>query len=276
MHVEVTLTPGELEQTPQEGKTVVVIDVLRATSTIVTALENGAAGVLPVGEVDEARSLVASWPRAIPEGLALPRLACDEAGRPFPPLLAGERGALPPEGFDLGNSPLDFTPERVAGRAIVLTTSNGTQTLQKARNARQVRVACLRNAREVARILSREGQDVILACSGTLNRVSLEDAACAARIMELMEIFREGIEWGDGARLVRGWYAGWRAALKGEGDGFEQLLASTRHGQRLLSLGMAADLAYCSRLDVSREVPRLEKGWLVSGAGQEFPGQSRS
>lgn len=309
MHVEVTLTPQELERTPREDKTVVVIDVLRATTTIVTALESGAAGVLPVGEVEEARNLVASWPEAIPEGLALPGLALDETGRPLAPLLAGERNALPPEGFDLGNSPLDFTPDRVQGRAIVLTTSNGTQALEKARGAGQVQVACLRNARAVARILWEEGRDVILACSGTLGRVSLEDAACAARIMELMEVFREGIQWGDGATLVRGWYAGWRTgaggwpgAAAGEGgqspgpacpdpgspedsvkgsEGlpggpFVRLVRSTRHGQRLLSLGLDADLAYCAQLDVSQEVPRLEKGWLVSGAGQEFPGQSRS
>lgn len=163
---------------------VVVIDVLRATSTIVTALANGAKAVVPMLTPDEARSL------AQPDDL-----------------LAGERGSLPLPGFALGNSPLEFTAERVAGKRIILTTTNGTRALLAAKGARRVLLASLLNMgavadelkKDLARSAAFKGEafpvqgdnparedipgKVTFLCSGTRGRFSLEDTLCAGGII---------------------------------------------------------------------------------------------
>lgn len=256
MHVDVTLTPDELLYVPLAGKTAVVIDVLRATTSIVTALENGAAGVLPVAEVDEARRLAARWPQ---DGPALPPGA--EGAAQEAPLLAGERGARPPEGFHLGNSPLEFGEGTVRGRAVILTTTNGTRALQRAAAADEVRVACLRNAAAAAAAVRDGGRDVVIACAGTEGRVSLEDVACAAVLLEELAAV-PGVRWGDGARLVRGWMA---SVGMPEGDeGWAAFLGGTVHGRRLLDLGFERDVAFCARVNASAVVPLARGGWLVA------------
>src|SRR3954468_14884459 len=159
MRVDVVLTAGDVVAAQLAGATALVIDVLRASTTIVTALGNGAACVIPVESVEDARVRKAA-------------LGPDA-------LLAGERHSDPPEGFDLGNSPLEFTPDRVRGRAIVMTTSNGTRALTAARAAAAVGVAALVNAGAAAAWALAEGRDVVLVCSGELGAPSLEDETCA-------------------------------------------------------------------------------------------------
>ena len=124
MRVDVAHTPAALPAAALTGAVALVIDVLRASTTMVTALAHGCQALLPVAEVEEAR-----------------RRARDLPGS----LLAGERGGDPPAGFDLGNSPLEFTAERVAGRTIVFTTSNGTRALLAARPAAAIAVASFVN-----------------------------------------------------------------------------------------------------------------------------------
>jgi len=254
--VDVTLTPDELLHVSLAGKTAVVIDVLRATTSIVTALENGAAGVLPVAEVDETRRLAAHWPQGAPP---LPPGAEGAADRE--PLLAGERGARPPAGFHLGNSPLDFGEGTVRGRAVVLTTTNGTRALERAAEAAEVRVACLRNAAAAAAAVLDAGRDVVIACAGTEGRMSLEDVACAAVLLEELAS-APGVRWGDGARLVRGWMAA--AGMPAGDEGWAELLGDTVHGRRLLELGFERDVAFCARLNASGVVPLSRGGWLVA------------
>src|SRR5690606_7237892 len=145
------------------------------------------------------------------------------------------------------------------GRTIVLTTTNGTQTLERAQGAAEVRVACLRNARAAALACLEGGRDVVLACSGTEGRISLEDAGCAAWIA--LQLAEAGdVRWGDGAQMVLGWFEQWRSRIDAEGWG--SLLRATRHGRRLLDLGFADDLAYCAEADVSEEVPVVRDGWV--------------
>lgn len=247
MHVDVVLVPGELAAAPLEGKTAVVIDVLRATTSIVTALENGAREVVPVAEVEEARRMAAAW-----------------EGGPRP-LLAGERGAKRPDGFDLGNSPLEFTREVVAGRPIILTTTNGTRALENAVAAEELRVACLRNAAAVAGACRQGGRDVVVVCAGTDGRFSFEDMACAALLAHELEKLGGGIEWGDGAQLVRQWFQS-RPSLGASRDGWAGLLGSTFHGRRLLALGFEADLAFCGEPNVSAMAPVFRDGRLVAQA----------
>lgn len=264
-HIDVTFTPDELARLALEDKTVVVIDVLRATTTIVTALEHGALGVLPVTEVEDARRLAAGWPDAAP---ALPQSggseapASSRAPASAEPLLAGERGAKPPAGFHLGNSPLAFTPEVAGDRPVILTTTNGTRTLTTASQAAEVRVAALRNAAAVAAEVADGGRDTVIACAGTEGRMSLEDVACAGRLLTHIQKLRPDVRLGDGARLVDGWFRDMGGPAMSRDD-WEAFLGGTVHGRRLLSLGFDADVAFCANVDASSTVPVLRNGWLV-------------
>lgn len=177
--LEVLFSPAEFRTLPQRdltGTTCVVFDVLRATSTIVTALAAGAAGVQPVGEIAEALALR----RARPEVL-----------------LAGERDGLRIRAaltggvdFDLGNSPREFTPARVAGRLIVMTTTNGTRALQACAGAAEVMVGSFLNLRATAEHLARSpGKSICLVCAGTGENAALEDTlAAGALCAELQSI----------------------------------------------------------------------------------------
>src|SRR5204862_138036 len=139
--IDVVLTADTVVATRLRGASALVIDVLRASTSIITALANGAAAVVPVERVEEARA----------------RKATLDPGT----LLAGERHGDPPEGFDLGNSPREFTPARVCGRTIVLTTSNGTRALLAARPAAAVGVAGFVNATAAAAWARERAGDIV-------------------------------------------------------------------------------------------------------------------
>jgi 2-phosphosulfolactate phosphatase len=149
------------------GGTVVVIDVLRATTTIIHALAAGAKQVVPCGEIDEAIALAKKYPR-------------DEI------LLGGERGGLKIEGFDLGNSPEEYTPERAQGRTIIFTTTNGTRALLHAKDARQIMLGAFVNASALAQKLLGLGV-VHLLCAGTENHESGDDVLFAGLLLEKLQ-----------------------------------------------------------------------------------------
>jgi 2-phosphosulfolactate phosphatase len=158
--IDVALTLEEVAATPLTGVTAVVLDVVRASTTIVTALANGARAVVPVATPEEACVRGRRWPHG-------------------PALVGGERGGAPPPGFDCGNSPGEYTAERVRGRTVVFSTTNGTRALLALDGARCVAVGGFVNARAVARWAAAQGPDVLLVCSGERGRFCLEDAVCA-------------------------------------------------------------------------------------------------
>lgn len=222
-------------------KAAVVVDVLRATSTMVTALHHGAVDILPVATPEEARSLSQQWPA--------------DSYR-----LGGERQALPLPGFHLGNSPLEYTPEAVAGRRLVLTTTNGTQAMLAARDAAALTIACFLNGRAVAAELRRRGQDVAIICAGTVGRFDLVDTLCAGLLTEALTEALTGpdvpVESNDLGLAARVLYEHYRGRLP-------EAMRQSRHGQRLLGLGLMGDLVYCAQEDTLPVVPRWDDGRLV-------------
>jgi 2-phosphosulfolactate phosphatase len=224
--VDVVLTADALVPARLGGATALVIDVLRASTTITTALAHGAAGIIAVADVDDARG------RATALGPAA--------------LLAGERGGDAPPGFDLGNSPLEFTRDRVAGRLIVMTTSNGTRALAAARHAAAVGVAAFVNASAAVSWAVRQDRDVVLICSGELGRPSLEDQACAGWLAGLLE--KEGATLTPAAAEARTLAADY-ASDPG------RLAADAPHARALIAKGRADDVAACLTLDVFALVP---------------------
>ncbi|HML47500.1 MAG TPA: 2-phosphosulfolactate phosphatase, partial [Clostridia bacterium] len=161
--MEVSVCPVPLALRPEQlsRATAVVIDVLRMTSVAITALSHGCAGILAVETVEEARSEAA---------------ACGA-------LLGGERGAVRIDGFDLDNSPLNYTADRVSGRRLIMTTSNGTRALAAARPADRVLLAGFINVSAVAEALG-QTEKVCLLCAGTHDAFSLEDALTAGAILD--------------------------------------------------------------------------------------------
>jgi 2-phosphosulfolactate phosphatase len=227
-----------------DGRVCVVLDVLRASSTLVTLLERGAAPLCVAGTVDAARALAANLP-----------------GRA---LLCGEVGGLPPPGFDYGNSPTEIASLALAGRPVVLATSNGTRALAALAPAPAVLVGCFLNATAVAArglALARAlDADLTLVCSGDVNgsQFSLEDALAAGYLVEgvLARQSVDALELDDAARAAwRLWqaYAAGCAPAEAAARGF----AESVHGRDLARLGFDADLAYCARADASQAVPRL-------------------
>ena len=182
MRLDVLLTPGELVPGEIAGRTVVVLDVLRATTSIVEAMASGARTLFPVATIEEAIGLAKTLGR-------------DEV------LLAGERKALPIEGFDLGNSPGEFTAERVGGKFVVMSTTNGTLALMAAASGERVIVGAWTNFQAVVDDLVRTEADPVFLCAGRDRVFGLEDAVCAGQMAAALMKALPDAEWemNDGA-----------------------------------------------------------------------------
>lgn len=229
MNIDLAVTWGEAEHADLAGRVAVVIDVLRATSTMVAALSAGARAVVPVETVD-AGFEAASHPRR------------------GDVVLGGERGGLRIEGFDLGNSPLEYTPEAVQGKTVILTTTNGTRALLTAKRADGVIAASFGNISAAAEWLRRRDQDVTVICAGTEGRLSLDDLQCGG--MLISRLLEPGLvrELSDGARAATEWFV----SNVGTTD---HVLSSCFHGQRLVALGFKQDVTFCAQIDISTVVP---------------------
>jgi 2-phosphosulfolactate phosphatase len=235
--LQVHVLPELVGRDELSDRTVVVIDVLRATTTICAALAAGARAVIPCLTVDDA------WRRAeqLPAGNAV---------------LAGERRGLPIEGFGLDNSPGEFTPESVGGKTVILTTTNGTRALLHARAARRIVVGALANLSAVCSTL--DNADVDVHCAGTDGQASDEDMLVAGAIVERLAT---GGAWtlSTDAEEAR---KRWREVSGGDGRDFQQAvveaLRASRGGQNLIAIGMARDIEWAARIDRFAIVPRFD------------------
>jgi 2-phosphosulfolactate phosphatase len=231
VRVEVRFTFPEAGFTDLSEATVVVVDVLRATSTMVEALANGARAIYPSESTEEAMRLVQSLGR-------------DDL------LLCGERRGLPIEGYDLGNSPAEFAPEVIEGKRLVMNTTNGTQAFLAAEGAERVIAGAFLNLAAVTDAVAHAAR-VVVVCAGREGLFALEDAVCAGILVRRLEAARgEDIELGDGARAAR--------ALCDLVQPDAAFLADTDAGRALAKLGLEADLEWCARLDRHRVVPEME------------------
>ena len=228
MRLDVALLPQLVDRQALPTSTVLVVDVLRASTTIVAALGNGCAGVVSVADPDEAHR----------------RAEALGAGA----LLAGERKGLMIDGFDLGNSPLEMTPERVGGKTLVFTTSNGTQALLASRAAAAVGVAALVNLSAAAAWAHAGGRDVTVVCAGEVGRVSLEDKVCAGLLVDALLGHEPGAELTEAARDAVDVARRYRKAPA-------QLADDSPWGRHLSAAGRTADLAACLVLDTTTLVP---------------------
>ncbi len=231
MHIDVALGPGEWESAEFAGRVAVVVDVLRATTTVTAALANGAEAVIPFADLDECRAYREKEPDV---------------------LLGGEREGVRPPGFDLGNSPLEYTREKVSGRRIAYTTSNGTRALAACRGAGEIFLGALTNRRAAAERLTASRRDATLVCAGKRGAPNLEDTYCAGAIIYMLQSLAAGkVDLSDRARIAL-------AVFRDPEGG--SVLARGEHGRALAGLGFSDDVDYCGRLDVVGSVGVLENG----------------
>ena len=236
-HLDVAATPVAAS-TREPAAVVVVIDVLRATSSIVTALEAGATSVVPVRETDEAI-------------VVMRRLGRERV------LLCGERESRLIAGFDLDNSPASYTSDRVAGKTLVFTTTNGTRALvEAARGNATVYCAALLNRAAVAERLAAAEGDARLMCAGSHGEPSFEDLLGAGAIVDALLHRHKTLAVSDAARAAAVLYAANAKRLT-------TAIAGGTHAQALVSAGFAADIAACAKLDVSRCVPFYADGIIT-------------
>ena len=235
MNADVALLPGWIEPNALAGRTAVVFDVIRATSSITTALAHGASGVRCFASLDEARSARASMTG--------------------PALLAGEANCHRPDGFDLGNSPAAFSYDRCNGRVICLSTTNGTRALLASIHADRVFAGSLLNASATAAAVLGAGRDVLLVCASTGGRVALEDVVGAGAVIDAMRR-RIDVRCSDSAKLAQQAFVSSLRDLPG-------VLRSTAGGQNVIAAGLADDLRFLARLDALPVVAELRDGLII-------------
>ena len=234
------IEPGELP-----GTCVVMTDVLRASTTIIQALAAGAIAVHPQAEIEDAQRLAA------------------ELGHGT--LLGGERGGVIIKGFHCGNSPREFTPEIVAGRNLVLCTSNGTYTLDFCRNADRILIGAFVNLSLVCDELSKHRQCVI-ACAGTDRQVTGEDILFAGAVADRLSHRHPNLILDDSSLIARDY---WRSVENRIGAGttslWEVFANCSAGGRNLMKLNYQADIQFCAQIDLTPIVPQLDSsGWTIT------------
>ncbi len=216
-----------------EESIVVIIDVFRATSAICVAFHNGAEKIIPVATVEEA-------------------LKYKQEG-----MLAGaERNAIKVNGFDFGNSPYDYMGNHVKGKTIALTTTNGTQAIEAARNAYKVVIGSFLNIEVLCKWLINQNRNILLLCSGWKNKFNMEDALFAGAVTEEISKLSEQFKMGDGCLALKYLYA----QAQHEPIKF---LVSASHKERLIQLGLKKDIRYCLSFNLAPVIPVLKGKYLV-------------
>jgi 2-phosphosulfolactate phosphatase len=231
--IEACFSPFLYPVYKDEESIVVIIDVFRATSAICVAFYHGAEKIIPVATVEEA-------------------LEYKKSG-----MLAGaERNALKIEGFDFGNSPYDYMGDHVKGKTIALTTTNGTQAIEAARNAYKVVIGSFLNIDVLCRWLVTQNKNILLLCSGWKNKFNLEDALYAGAVTSKIEQLSDDFKMGDGCLALKYLFA------QAEHEPVKFLVHAS-HKERLAKLGLKKDIKLCLTPNAYPVIPVLEGKYLV-------------
>ncbi|GDX52863.1 putative 2-phosphosulfolactate phosphatase [Bacteroidota bacterium] len=230
--LEVILTPNLLPLYPLQGKVVVVIDVLRATTTMTVALDQGATKVIPVESIEECLSY-----KDKPDHI-----------------LAGERGGQKVEGFSYGNSPFEYMDGVVKGKTLVLTTTNGTRAIKMSSDAKEILIGGFLNFTALTRWLLNESTDTVLLCSGWRDKFNLEDTIFAGAIINTLKDYF--LVDSDSAFAAEKLYLNSRRNML-------HYMKQSSHYKRLAKFGVVNDIKYCLRPDLTNVVPILKGGALV-------------
>jgi 2-phosphosulfolactate phosphatase len=235
MHIDIQLVPFSPGPHLLSRRSVVVIDVLRATSVMVLALSQGAPEIIPLATVEEAFQMAKSFPRNSV-------------------ILGGERESKPIQGFDLGNSPREYVGEGVKGKKLILTTTNGTKAFHLVSYGKEILVGSFFNIGAIARRCLELNKDLLIFPSGDEGNFSLEDTICGGMLIELVrEKGQQSISLTDAAQCAHVLYQRFHHNLL-------EALYLSHHGKELIKRGFEEDLAYCVQVDITDIVPEFRDG----------------
>ena len=225
IRAEVCLSPRLAETYDVRDRIVIIVDILRATSCWVTALSNGAAAIHPVNTLEECKVLMNHGYMG-----------------------AAERNGKKVGGFDLGNSPFEYTKEIVGGKGIAVTTTNGSNAVKSFKSARDIVIGSFLNFSALMDFIKKASKRVLIACAGWEGGISLEDVMFAGAFIERSG---EDIIPEDDAAVMA--FNLWKSAQ----PDFRNWLRKSSHVKRLLKLGLEKDIEYCFNLNLTTMVPRL-------------------
>jgi len=233
MKIRTLLSPLNVEELYFTKKTTVVIDVLRATTTIVNALNNGAKEIIPVSSIEFAMKVSAGGQM----------------------LLGGERNAEKIDGFAFGNSPLEYTEEAVKGKSIILFTTNGSKALVRAKFSANLFVGSFCNGNSVVKKVLKTKQDLEILCSGNNGMYCLEDSICAGMLIEQIIAEKESVELDDASNTCLILYKKNKRKLR-------KMLSETDHGKNLIVKGFDDDIGFAAKENTCKIVPQYIDGVL--------------
>ncbi|HUH33523.1 MAG TPA: 2-phosphosulfolactate phosphatase [Daejeonella sp.] len=229
--LEVCLTPALLHLYNIRESIVVVIDIFRATSSICYGIDNGVEAIIPVATIE----------------------IC-ESYRHTDYLLAAERNGEVVDGFDFGNSPFAYSWEKVKGKIVVLTTTNGTHAINESRAAHQIVIGSFLNLTSLCNWLKTQPYNVLLLCAGWKNKFNLEDTLFAGAVVNQLK--EDGYKLDDSSIAAEDLY------IAGKND-LNEYLKKTSHSERLKRLGIEEDIRFCLNVDITTSIPVLEGDRLV-------------
>jgi 2-phosphosulfolactate phosphatase len=229
--IDVCLSPELMHLYPVQDKTVVVVDILRATSCMVTAFAHGAESITPFANLDACREMKL-------KGY----------------ITSGERDGKKVEGFDKGNSPFEYMSDEIQGLKIAFTTTNGTMAIEKSKGAKEVIVGSFLNLNAVAKYLLFNENNVLVVCAGWKGRVNLEDTLFAGALVEKLKDYL-GPDC-DAPLAARHLYNIAKSDLS-------KFLSESSHVKRLNKLNIHEDFEFCLSIDKYNHLPRLKNGVLV-------------
>lgn len=233
MKLDIIISADNIKEEYLENKIVVVIDMLRATSVIVTALANKAKEVFPILTVEEA---LKKKEELIMNGIT--------------PLLGGERKALKISGFDFSNSPLEYSSDKIQGKSIILSTTNGTRAINLSLKAEEILIGAIVNAKAIARELKKYNKDVVFINAGTNGQFSMDDFICSGYMISLL-CDKDNNELSDIAKTAKYIYE--------NNTDLISYIKEANHYNVLKSLNLLRDLEYCCQKDIIDIVPKFNK-----------------
>jgi len=231
MKIDIIISAGDIKREKTDNKTVVVIDMLRATSVIITAMNNGCKGVIPVLTVNDAAEIVRNSEEEF--------------------MLGGERNALKIKGFHYSNSPLEYTRETIDGKTLVMTTTNGTKAIKGCVGASAILIGAMINAKATAKKIIALNKDVVIVNAGTNGEFSIDDFLCSGYIIDCILNLQE-MGMSDIATTSHYIYK--------NNEDIHSFIKYASHYKTITKLGLTADLEYCCRKDIIDTVPEYKDG----------------
>ncbi|MCG2588602.1 2-phosphosulfolactate phosphatase [Rhodohalobacter sulfatireducens] len=235
--IDVFYSLHSFQEDELRDKTVVIIDVLRASSTIVTAFMNGAKAIIPVGDMGEASKIAQN-------------VDSDNY------LLCGEKDGEKIEGYDLGNSPLEYLKEIVEGKNLIFNTTNGTKAIKKSLGSSKTYIASFLNVSAIVDELKKQENEIVLVCAGWKGRLAFEDMLLAGNIIHLLCNGSLPNGSRDGAKVAFGLYDKF-------GDDISTVIHQSNHATRLKDIIGTSDIDYCCQVDITDMLPRLKEGMIT-------------